>query len=108
MLVLFDQGTPVPIRRHLSQHIVRTTAQEGWATLTNGELLSVAEAAAFDVLVTTDKNIRYQQNLDSRRIAIVVIGYSQWPGLEPHVDLVVAAVNGATPASYVEIEIPAP
>ena len=71
MLVLFDQGTPVPIRRHLPQHTVRTTAQEGWATLTNGDLLSVAEAAAFDVFVTTDKNIRYQQNLAGRRMAIL-------------------------------------
>ena len=58
MLVLLDQGTPVPIRRYLAQHTVRTAAQEGWATLNNGELLTAAEAAGFDVFVTTDKSIR--------------------------------------------------
>ena len=106
MLVLFDQGTPVPIRRHLAHHTVRTAAQQGWATIGNGDLLTAAEVAGFDVLVTTDKNIRSQQNLAGRRIAIVVIGYARWPGLEPHVDRVVAAVNDATPGSYTEIEIP--
>ena len=60
------------------------------------------------MFVTTDKNIRYQQNLDGRRIAIVVIGYPQWPGLEAHVDLVVAAVNAAMPGSYAEVDIPVP
>ena len=106
MLVLFDQGTPVPIRPHLAHHTVRTAAQQGWAAFGNGELLTAAELAGFDVFVTTDKNIRYQQNLAGRRIAIVVIGYPQWPGLERHVYRVVAAVNEATPGSYVEIEIP--
>ena len=77
MLVLFDQGTPVPIRRYLAQHSVRTAAQQGRATLSNGELLTAAEAAGFDVFVTTDKNIRYQQNLTGRRVAIVVIGFAR-------------------------------
>ena len=108
MLVLFDQGTPVPIREHLAHHTVRTAAQQGWATLDNGELLTAAEFAGFEVFVTTDKNIRYQQNLAGRRIAIVIIGYSRWPGLEPHVDRVVAAVDEATPGSFVEVEIPGP
>jgi hypothetical protein len=106
MLVLFDQGTPVPVRSYLEQHTVRTAAQQGWSALGNGELLTAAELAGFDVFVTTDKNLRYQQNLSGRRIAIVVIGYPQWPGLEPHIGRIVAAVNEAIPASYVEIEIP--
>ncbi len=108
MLVLFDQGTPVPIRRHLAHHTVRTAAQQGWATLDNGELLTAAELAGFDVFVTTDKNLRHQQNLAGRHIAIVVIGSARWPGLEPHVGQVVAAVNEATLGSYAEIEIPTP
>jgi len=76
----------------------------GW--LQNGELLNAAEAAGFDVLVTTDKNMRYQQNLVSRKIAIIVLGKQQWPKVRPHVQLVVAAVNAATPGTYVEVEIP--
>ena len=106
MLVLFDQGTPVPIRRFLVGHTVETAAQRRWDRLTNGELLKVAEEAGFELLVTPDKNIRYQQNLSVRTIAIVVLGNPQWTALRPHVERVVAAVNAATPGSYTEVEIP--
>jgi hypothetical protein len=74
MRVLFDQATPVPIRPYLEGHDVRTAAQQGWDSLKNGELLSAAEAAGFDVILTTDKNMRYQQNLAGRTIAVVVVG----------------------------------
>ena len=107
MLVLLDQGTPVPIRRFLIGHTVETAAQRRWDKLTNGELLKVAEEAGFELLVTPDKNIRYQQNLRVRTIAIVVLGNPQWPALRPHVERVVAAVNTATPGSYTEVQIPA-
>jgi hypothetical protein len=106
MRVLFDQATPVPNRPFLAGHTVSTAAHEGWDRLRNGELLNAAEAAGFEVLVTTDKNIRYQQNLAGRKIAIIVLGRQQWPELRPHVQLVVAAVNAATPGAYVEVEIP--
>jgi hypothetical protein len=66
----------------------------------------VAEAAGFEVLVTTDKNIRYQQNLRGRKIAVVVIGYGRWTLIKPHVAQLVAAVNAATPGSYVVVDIP--
>ena len=87
-------------------HTVSTAAHEGWDRLQNGELLNAAEAAGFDVLLTTDKNIRYQQNLADRKIAIIVLGKQQWPEVRPHVHLVVAAINAATPGAYVEVEIP--
>jgi len=106
MRVLFDQATPVPIRPHLKGHDVRTAAQQGWDTLKNGELLVAAEADGFDVLLTTDKNMRYQQNLSARRIAILVLGQQQWPQLRPHIQRVVEAVDGATPGSYAEVDIP--
>ena len=106
MRVLFDQSTPVPIRPFLKGHNVRTAAPQGWDTLTNGALLNPAEEAGFDVFVTPDKNIRYQQNLQRRRIAIVVIGTPQWPVLRLHVERVVAVVNPATQGSYAEVEIP--
>ncbi len=63
MRILFDQGTPAPLRRALPLHNVETSFERGWSTLVNGELLSAAEAAGFDVLVTTDMNLRYQQDL---------------------------------------------
>jgi hypothetical protein len=106
MLFLFDQGTPVPIRPFLKEHTVQTTAERGWDKLENGELLKAAEAAGFDVLVTPDKNMRYQQNLTVRTIALVVLGNPRWPVLRLHIERVVAAVNAATPGSYTEVEIP--
>jgi hypothetical protein len=107
MLILFDQATPVPLRPFLKGHIVRTASQQGWDRLSNGELLNAAEAAGFDVVLTTDKNMRYQQNLSSRKISVLVLGQQQWARLRSHVQLVVDAVRAAEPGSYAEIEIPA-
>ena len=106
MRVLFDQATPVPIRPYLKGHEVRTAAQQGWDALKNGELLTVAEADGFNVLVTTDRNMRYQQNLAGRKIAVVVLSLQQWPSLRPHVHRVVEAVRAATPGSYAEVDFP--
>ena len=106
MLILFDHGTPAPLRLFLTGHTVKKAKDLGWDTLTNGELLRAAEAASFQVFITTDKNIRYQQNLSKHAIAIVVLGIPQWPILRPHVDRVVAAVNAAKPGAYCEVEIP--
>jgi hypothetical protein len=106
MRILFDQATPLPLRAYLDRHEVRTASQQGWATLKNGDLLTAAEAAGFEILLTTDKNLRYQQNLDGRKIAVVVLGRQQWPQVQPHVQRVVEAVNAAVPGSYVEIDIP--
>jgi len=72
MRVLFDQGTPRRIRSHLPHHQVSTTRENGWSTLQNGDLIRMAEEAGFDVLLTTDTSLPYQQNLTGRRIAIVI------------------------------------
>lgn len=105
MKVLFDQGTPVPLRRHLRLHDVTTVYELAWATLQNGELINQAEAAGFDVLVTTDQNLKYQQNLSERRLAVVVLLSTSWPRIQARVSAVVSAVDGATPGSYAEVEI---
>ena len=107
MLVLFDNGTPRTLARFLiNNHTVTEARSRGWAELENGELLGEAEAAGFEVLVTTDKNIGYQQNLASRKIAIVVLGKGRWTLIAPHTARVVAAVTAATPGSYMEVAIP--
>jgi hypothetical protein len=106
MLILFDNGTPAPLRYALKDHIVVEATERGWDRLTNGELIAAAEDAGFEVLVTTDKNIRYQQNLKGRKLAFVVIGNQQWPTLRRHIEMVVLAVNAATPGSYAEVDIP--
>ena len=108
MLVLFDNGTPRTLARYLiDRHTVTEARARGWEELDNGELLTEAEAAGFEVLVTTDKNLRYQQNLAERKIAIVVLGKGRWSIVKPDVTKVVAAVNAATPGSYTEVDIPA-
>lgn len=73
MFVLLDQATPVPIRPFLREHKVETAYQRGWDKLRNGDLLKAAQEAGFDVLVTPDKNIRYQQNLKNYKIAIIIL-----------------------------------
>jgi hypothetical protein len=106
MLILFDQGTPVPLRTFLAGHTIKTAAEQGWSTLSNGDLLRAAEADGFDVLLTTDKNLAFQQSLKDRKIAVVVLGNPQWPVAQLHVQSIVAAVNAATPGSYVVVSIP--
>jgi hypothetical protein len=106
MLILFDHSTPAPLQYALKGHLVVEAVERGWERLVNGALLDVAEAAGFEVFVTADKNIRYQQNLTGRKISIITLGNAQWPVLCRYVDRVAAAVNEATPGSYVEVEIP--
>jgi hypothetical protein len=107
MLVLFDNGTPRTLARFLIPHHTVTEARaRGWGALENGELLANAESEGFDVLVTTDKNLRYQQNLQGRKIAIVVLGLGRWSLIRPYVAEIVAAVDAAKPGSYAQIEIP--
>ena len=106
MRILFDQATPVPIRAFLKGHHIRTASEEGWDRLSNGSLLDSAEAAGFDVFLTTDRNLQYQQNLRGRRLAIIVLSKQQWPDVRPHVHLVIDAVNAATAGSFTEIKIP--
>lgn len=106
MLVLFDNGTPRTLARYLiDRHSVTEARARGWERLGNGDLPAVAEAEGFEVLVTTDRNIRYQQNLAGRKIAIVVLGKGRWTLIKVRVTQVVAAVNAAMPGSFTEVEI---
>jgi hypothetical protein len=106
MRILFDHGTPAPLIPFLEGHAVTKGKQAGWDRLVNAELLSAAEATGFELLVTPDKNMRYQQNLQGRKIAIIVLGNAQWPVLRRYVDRVVVAVNASTPGSFAEVDIP--
>lgn len=81
---------------------------QGWERLDNGALLAAAEAAGFEVFITSDENLRYQQNLAGRKIALVILGQGQWPAIRPHVGRILDAVNAAKPGGFVEVEIPYP
>jgi len=74
--------------------------------ISNGALLKLAEGAGFDLLLTTDKNVRYQQNLSGRKIALVVLGRSAWWLVRRRLNEIVAAVSNAAPGSYSEVDIP--
>jgi hypothetical protein len=107
--ILFDKNVPVGLRRFLDQHEVRTVDELNWPPqLENGELLKAAERAAFDVLVTADQNIPYQQNLAGRKLAFVVLGSNIWPIVRNHGQVIAVKVDAATPGSYAFIEMPLP
>lgn len=105
MRILLDHGTPVPLRRALDGHSVATAHEQGWATLTNGELLAAAEGS-FDALVTTDQNLRYQQNLTGRRLSILVLPTTSWPRLQPHAPAIAAALIALRPGELLEWSFP--
>ena len=106
MKILFDQGTPAPLRDLLPNHDVSTAYELGWATLKNGELLSAAESNGFEVFITTDTNLRYQQNLIQRKIAIVVLSTTSWPRIKPNTSEIITAVNQSLSNSFTEVNIP--
>ncbi len=69
MKILFDQGTPVPLREHLRDHFIDTAHEQGWSKLSNGELLKAIEREGYHLFITTDQNLQYQQNLADRQLA---------------------------------------
>ena len=102
----FRSGNPVPLRRSLTRHEVHTVFELGWSTLSNGDLLDASETAGFEVFVTADSNLKFQQNLDSRRIALVVLSTPSWPRIRRCLSEVVSAVDLATAGSYKEVNVP--
>jgi len=103
--VLLDQGTPAPLRQALQGHSVATAHEQGWATLTNGELLAAAESA-FDVLVTTDQSLRHQQNLRGKQLAILVLPTTSWPKLRLHATSIAAVLATLRPGELLEWSFP--
>ena len=106
MRILFDQGTPVPLRRSLIGHDVATAYELGWSTVTNGDLIRLAEQEGYELLISTDTNLRYQQNLKGRSIAILVITTTSWPRIRQVTERIVAAIAMINRGSYEELLIP--
>jgi hypothetical protein len=104
--ILFDQGTPVPLRRHLQGHAVATAYELGWSNATNGDLIRLAEDGGYELLITTDSNLRYQQNLKSRSIAILVLTTTSWPRIREVASEINAAVGAITAGAYQEFSVP--
>lgn len=102
MRILFDQGTPVPLKQHLSGHHVESAYELGWSRLTNGELLAAAEGR-FDVLVTTDRNLQYQQSLSGRKLSVLVLPTTSWPKLRGRLESIISALGSLKPGEYLEL-----
>ena len=105
MKVLIDECVPSPLARLLAGHECRTTEQCGWKGLLNGKLLKVAEPE-FDVFVTSDQNIRYQQNLTGFQISVVELSTNDYRRLRAAVDQILTALDEIEPGSVVRIEVP--
>jgi hypothetical protein len=104
--ILFDQNMPAPLRHALVGHDIATAYECGWHTLQNGELLSAAEAEGFEQLLTADQNLRYQQSLAGRHIAILVLMRTDWRLVRQYAEYVTAAVAAIVPGTYVELPFP--
>jgi predicted nuclease of predicted toxin-antitoxin system len=105
MKILFDQGTPLPLRKFLSGHAVFTLRFLGWSTFSNGILLDKAERENFDCFVTTDRNLKYQQNLSTRKIAIFALSTTNWNLIRPRAFEIAAAIGNVKPGTYAEFAI---
>ena len=104
--ILFDHGTPAPLRRHLPEHSVDRSAERGWELLENGELIQRAEEDGYEVIVTTDQSMRYQQNLAGRRLAIVVLMATAWPRVRHQTAAIRAVIEEVRPGELREVPIP--
>ncbi|MEI6232175.1 MAG: hypothetical protein WCO86_19755 [Planctomycetota bacterium] len=105
MKILFDQCVPHPLRPYLKDHDVFTSKILGWGRLKNGELLSRAEREGFDCLLTADQNLKYQQNLTGRKIAIFVVSDTDWKKVKQRAFDIVSALALVQPGSYTEFLI---
>src|SRR5438046_807507 len=102
MHILFDQGTPAPLRHCLPAHVVETAYERGWSSLENGALLTAAEQAGFHLFITTDQNLRYQQNLSGRTISILVLPTTRWSVIKQHGSEIATAVDSTRPGQFRE------
>ena len=105
MKILFDQGTPAPPRLHIVEHSVNTAFDMGWSSVRNGELLDLAEQDGYEVLITTDQQLRNQQNLSDRQIAVLVLLSTSWPRIKLRIDEIRKVLDGIRPREYREMSI---
>lgn len=104
MKVLLDEDAPLQLRRALRGHDAFSTQYVGWSGLKNGELVAAAEAEGYDIFITCDQSMEYQQNLTGRRIAFILLSAQEWPILRDHLDTISKAVDAATPGSYRRVD----
>ena len=104
MKVLLDQNLDHRLRKPLGAHEVFTASYKGWQALKNGKLLDAAEEEGFDVLVTGDKSLSFEQNLTGRRLAVVALSAVEWRIIKDYLERIVAAVDNAAPGSFQAVD----
>ncbi len=104
MKILLDEHLDHRLRLRLAGHEVFTVSFMGWNGLKNGELLGIAEAQGIDVFVTGDQTLRYEQNLDGRQVAIVVLSTVEFPILRDNISVILAAIERAEPGSFQSVD----
>jgi hypothetical protein len=107
MRVLVDNCVPLGITKFLTGHTVTDSVSVGLQNIVNGKLLQAAEGV-YDILLTSDQNIVYQQNLTNRQLAIVAVNTNHWPTIRRDPHKIVHAVNAATSGSYQLVTYPSP
>ena len=105
MRILFDNNTPRPLRRYLAEHAVDTAKEKGWAELRNGSLLENAEGEGYEIVITADQGMRYQQNLGRRQIAVVVLLSNRWPDVQMRIAEIRATLEEIQPGEWREVPI---
>jgi predicted nuclease of predicted toxin-antitoxin system len=107
MKILLDESIPQRLRLIIEGgHAVVTVWYQGWSGLKNGALLNAAEEAGFDLFITADQELSYQQNLTGRKMALVVLSTNNWEFVKAHIAGIIVAVEAATPGSYTEVKVP--
>jgi hypothetical protein len=106
MKIILDESVPQKLRLLIEGHTVVTVAFQGWSGLKNGELLATAEEAGFELFITADQEITYQQNLAGRKMALLVLSTNNWDYIKTAIAKIMAAIAGVTPGRYTELEIP--
>jgi len=107
MRILLDHNVPAPLIYSLRpNHVVETALDRGWAEYTNGDLIEAAETAGFELLITTDRGIRYQQNLSKRKIALLLLSTNDWTQIRQVKHLIAEAVDTLSGAAFQEFSVP--
>ncbi len=105
MKILFDANTPAPLSRFLRDHDVVRADELGWQGMENGELLDAAEGAGFDLVLTCDQNVSYQQNLTGRKVALLVLSSNHWPTLRALASRIATAVDFVQRGQIVRLDV---
>ena len=103
MRILFDVNVPEPLRRYLTEHTVDTAREKGWVEVRNGNLLDNAEREGYEIMITADQSMRYQQNMTNRQIAVIVLLSNRWPRVQLRIEDIRTALDGMKPGEVREV-----